>query len=232
MKVVYYDKDKDYNLSVDYSKLMAPSWNNSLKEFLHTDDMQEAMFDTLDMYNKTNIETYPKKKDMFKMFNKMDISDIDVLIINCEPKFNKRSNGLAFGNSTEKKGDYDFELVELFSKIATYSRREVKPEEFDLDKWVLQNVFLLNTSLTGYASSARKGLWFGFIRAVLTAISRQRQGLMVLFVGSEINCRPYMDLVSHAKHTILRHDTLTYDALNEINLEIDGVNGRNYRIRW
>jgi len=231
MRITYFEDKHEFNLNVDYSKMMAPSWTRRLKEFLHTKDMSDLMFSVAKMYDNKNMAVFPKKNQIFNMFSKMDISEINVAIINCDPKFNRRSNGIAFANEG-RDGDYDLSLVNLFSKISTYERRVAAPSDFTLQHWIEQYVFLFNISCTGFSTHYQRALWFGFTRAVLDTISRNRQGIIFLFVGDESQCRPYINMVSHAKHTILRHDTLTYDALNEINLEIDGINGKSHRIKW
>jgi len=230
MKITYFSQHHDYNLAVDYGKMMGSGWTRRLKDFLHSEDMREAMFSVYNMYKKAEIVIYPRKNEIFSIMNQLDVTEINVAIINCNPLFTERSTGIAFANKKSSIGDYDLQLVNLFHKVNTYQR--ISPNDYTLEHWIEQYVFLFNTSLTGFASSHQRGLWFGFSRAVLEAISRNRQGVVFLFIGSEVQCRPYMNIVNHAKHTILRHDTLSYDALNDINLEIDGINGRNFRIKW
>jgi uracil-DNA glycosylase len=232
MRVVYFREDKAYNLSVDYGKMMGAAWCRRLKEFLHSKDMEEAMYDVTALYRNKQIVMFPEKNEIFAPLNRMDLTEINVAIINCDPKFNYRSNGLAFANKSKHRGDVDLSLSNLFDKINIYERRVSSIEDYTLEHWVEQNVFLFNVSLTGFSSYHQRSVWYGFSRAVIEAISRARQGVIFLFIGSEEQCRLYSDKVNHQKHTILRHDTLSYDALNEVNLEIDGIDGKEYRIKW
>jgi len=232
MRVIYCREEKPYNLSVDYGRMMSNGWSRRLKEFLHSKDMEETMYEVTALYRNKNLCMFPDRNELFAPLNKMDVTEINVAIINCDPKFNYRSNGLAFANKSKHRGDVDLSLSNLFDKINIYERRTSSIEDYTLEHWVEQNVFLFNVSLTGFSSYNQRSLWFSFSRAVIETISRARQGVIFLFIGSEEQCKLYSEKVNYQKHTILRYDTLSYDALNDVNLEIDGIDGKEYRIKW
>lgn len=232
MKVIYYNQKEAFNLSVDYGKMMSAGWCRRLKEFLHSPDMEETIYTVNKMYANKALVMFPEKKEIFSVMNKMDLQEINVAIINCDPKFNYRSNGVAFANKSKHRGDIDLSLSNLFDKINIYERRTSSHEDYTLEHWMEQYVFPFNVSLTGLTAYNQRALWFGFARAVIDSISKARQGIVFLFIGSEEQCKPYLEKVNNKKHTVLRHDELTYDALNDVNLEIDIVDGRDYRIKW
>lgn len=232
MRIVYFREKEDFNLSVDYGKMMSAGWTRRLKEFLHSKDMEETIYEVEKLYRNKHLVMFPEKKEIFSIMNKMDLTEINVAIINCNPKFNYRSNGIAFANKSKHRGDVDLSLSNLFDKINIYERRTSSHEDYTLEHWIEQYVFLFNVALTGFTAYNQRSLWFGFSRAVIETISRSRQGVIFLFIGSEEQCKPYYEKVNNKKHTILRHDELSYDALNEVNLEIDGIDGRDYRIKW
>ena len=232
MKVIYFNEEKDFNLSVDYGRMMSPGWCRRLKDFLHSSDMQDTLYEVDKLYRNKALTMFPEKRDIFGIMNKMDLTEINVAIINCNPSFNYRSTGVAFANKMKHRGDLDLSLSNLFDKINIYERRTSSQEDYSLDHWIEQYVFPFNVSLTGLTNNNQRALWFGFSRAVIEAISRARQGVIFLFIGSEEQCKPYYEKVNKQKHTILRHDELSYDALNDVNLEIDGVDGKEYRIKW
>jgi len=232
MRVIYFKEDEPFNLSVDYGRMMSNGWSRRLKEFLHSKDMQDTMYNVNGLYRNTSLVMFPEKNEIFAPLNIMDVTEINVAIINCDPKFNYRSTGIAFANKCKHNGDVDLSLSNLFDKINIYERRTHSMEDYKLEHWIEQNVFLFNVSLTGFSSYTQRSLWFGFSRAVLETISRARQGVVFLFVGTEEQCKPYYEKVNPKKHPILRHNTLSYDALNEVNLEIDYVDGKEHRIKW
>jgi uracil DNA glycosylase len=232
MKVIYYKEDSSFNLAVDYGKMIGNGWSRRLKEYLHSKDMQDTMYEVSKLYTNKHLAMFPAKDQIFASLGKMDLTEINVAIINCNPTFNYRSNGVAFSNTSKHRGDIDLQLSNLFDKINIYERRTSSAEDYTLDHWIEQSVFLFNVSLTGFTSYNQRSLWFGFSRAVIETISRCRQGLVFLFIGTEEQCKLYSEKVDQRKHTILRHDTLSYDALNEVNLEIDSIDGKDYRIKW
>ena len=231
MKVTYFDQKQDYNLSVDFSKMMSSGWTRRFKDFFHSEDMREAMFTTTKMYKGDHL-VFPKKQELFAIFNKLDVTEINVVIVNCHPRFTEKGNGIAFANRQNAEMQYDRQLTTLLDEISMKEHRRLFPSDVTLEHWIDQYVFPLNVALTGFADLTQKALWFGLIRTALQTISKARQGVIFQFIGTEAQCRPYIDLIDHKKHTVLQSDILNYDALNDINLEIDGINGKEYRIRW
>lgn len=231
-KITYFKEDVKYALSVDYEKIMSKGWYRRLREYLHTNDMKDIVFEVKGMYLNKNLVVYPKQKEIFTMLDRMDLPEVNVAIINCNPNFGRRSNGVAFANKLNGVGDYDLDLVNLFDKITTYERRYSSQMDYTLSHWMEQGVFLYNTSLTGFSNYHQRSLWYSFSRAVLTAANKASQQVVFLFIGSEAVCRPYREVIDGRKHSILRHDTLSYDALNEVNLTIDSLNGKDSRIKW
>lgn len=232
MRVIYFKEEEPYNLSVDYNKMMTSGWSRRLKEYLHSKDMQDTMYEVNKLYRNKNLTMFPEKNSMFSILDKIDVTEINVAIINCDPSFNYRSNGVAFSNKSKHRGDIDLSLSNLFDKINIYERRTSSHEDYTLEHWIEQYVFLYNVSLTGFSNYNQRSLWFGFSRAIIEVISKARQGVIFMFIGSNEQCKLYMEKVDYRKHTVLRHDTLSYDALNEINLEIDGIDGKENRIKW
>ena len=106
----------DYNLEIDYNMLMG-GWSNNLKDLLHRESMSELMF-LLNTEYKNRKSIYPAKKDIFNCLKETAFKDINVIIVNCVPNLNARSNGLAFGNIDSSYDNFDSELVQLFNDMA------------------------------------------------------------------------------------------------------------------
>jgi uracil-DNA glycosylase len=228
--VIKHSSDQyDYNLEIDYNILMG-GWSNNLKDLLHRESMSELMF-LLNTEYKNRKSIYPAKKDIFNCLKETAFKDINVVIVNCVPNLNARSNGLAFGNIDNSYDNFDSELVQLFNDIENYDNNGLKVvKDYTLTDWAKQGVLLLNVALTRISDTAMISEWRFFINYLLKYISDNKQGVIFLFVGDSPN--KYQNTINLHKHNIYISDTLSYDSLNDINLEIDYVNGRSERIKW
>lgn len=222
----------DYNLQVDYSKIMKEEWIILLKDILTTQEMADILFSIKEVEKSCTI--LPSKKDIFKSFNVIKPQDINVCIIECNPIITERSTGIAFANKNSYNNDYDEHLINLLNKVNNYDQSTEHKIDYTLMNWVEQGVFLYNTALTQIknVSTSQRTKWHRFSKKVIEKLSFERQGLIFLFIGSEQECAPFIQCVNKQKHTILQNHVLDYDSLNEINLEITGINGKDYRIEW
>lgn len=229
MIITHSNENYNYNLEIDYSLLMG-NWSNNLKDLLHRENMSELMFLLNEEYKNRN-SIYPAKKDIFNCLKETKYKDINVVIINCVPNLNARSNGLAFGNIDALSDNFDHTLIRLFNDIENYNYDGLKVvKDYTLSDWAKQGVLLLNVALTSIPNKDMKSDWRFFINYLLKYISDNKQGVIFLFVGDQNN--QYTNIINSNKHTIINSDTLSYDSLNDINLEIDYINGRSERIKW
>lgn len=233
MKTTYFNKEYDYNLEINYRELLSNGWYNRLHSFIHGYKMPVIMYSMFELYKEKIV--YPSlKKDLFSIFNKLDLQEINVCIIDCNPTITHRSNGVAFANKISYNNDYDEHLVNLLNKINNYNQETEHTIDYTLDDWVSQGVFLYNTTLSQIKDSTRaqKTKWFEFSKEVLKVINNSTTGMIFLFIGSQENKEQFITLIDPKKHIVLENHVLDYDSLNAINLEIDGINGKNYRIKW
>lgn len=230
--MTYFHKYYDYNLQVNYRDLMTNGWYNRLHKFIYGDKMPDIMYSIFELYKDKDI--YPMKKDLFSIFNKIDLTEINVCIIDCKPEITHRSNGVAFANKISYNNDYDEHLVNLLNKVNNYNQETEHKIDYTLDDWISQGVFLYNTALTQFEGAKRshKTKWFEFSQEVLKVINNATTGMIFLFIGDEEVRKPFVDLIDPRLHIILQNHVLDYDSLNAINLEIDGINGKNCRIKW
>jgi len=232
MLTTYFHKNYNYNLQVNYRDLMSNGWYNRLHKFINGDQMPDIMYSIFELYKDKDI--YPIKKDLFSIFNKLDLQETNVCIIDCKPEITYRSNGVAFANKISYNNDYDEHLVNLLNKVNNYNQETEHKIDYTLDNWISQGVFLYNTALSQLKGSKRsqKTKWFDFSKEVLKVINNATTGMIFLFIGDEEVRKPFVDLIDPRLHTILQNHVLDYDSLNAINLEIDGINGKNCRIKW
>jgi len=232
MRVTYFNKNYDYNLQINYRDLMSNGWYNRLYKFIHGEVMSNIMYSIFESYK--NKEVYPLKKDLFSIFNKLDLQEINVCIIDCKPEITYRSNGVAFANKNNYNNDYDEHLINLLNKVNNYNQETEHEIDYTLDNWISQGIFLYNTALSQLkgAKRSQKSKWIEFSKEVLTIINNSTTSMIFLFIGDEEVRKPFVNLIDPRLHTILQNNVLDYDSLNAINLEIDGINGKSCRIKW
>jgi uracil DNA glycosylase len=221
----------DYKLEIDYSLLMG-QWSDLLNKFLQTEDMYNLMLSLHENY-KNKKDYYPSKKDIFKSFKDVRLNNITVVIINCTPTFNHRSNGLAFANKDSLINDFDPTLFNLFNGIENHICGGLMVDkDYTLSHWTDQGVFLLNTALTGTTKKPDVEEWSKFINYFITYLNDMliHSGVIFAFIGD--NGTHYTSKINQRKHNVLQFQTLNVDALEDINQEITEQNGREFRIQW
>lgn len=220
----------DYDLEIDYSELMG-DWSTLLEKGILRDDYMSSLMLTLHENYKTKKDYYPDKINIFKIFRDISLQDINIVIINCNPKFNKNSNGIAFGNKDNSNKDYDENLVELFENIEDHINGGMKVDkDYTLSNWTKQGVFLLNTALTGSSKRTDSLEWSRFIDYVIRYIDESITSTIFVFINDLDSY--YSKKINDNKHIILDFPELNIDALEDINAEIECINGKDYIIIW
>lgn len=132
------------------------------------------------------MEITPDPSDIFKVFDMILPENIRVIIIGQDPYPEIGvANGIAF--STHSYNSVPKSLSNIFKEVQRCYPSWDIPSNGDLSEWVLQGVFLLNTSLTRDTSMASgpnqhfsKKLWLPFIISVISYIKSKNKE--VLFV--------------------------------------------------
>jgi uracil-DNA glycosylase len=107
----------------------------------------EAKFNNEIVQSKSDFTLiYPKKDELFNIFWKCPIENIRVVIIGQDPYHNNinQANGIAFSVSD---GNLPPSLKNIFKELKK-CYPDIDRKNGDLEDWVEQGVFLLNTSLT------------------------------------------------------------------------------------
>ena len=233
MKQIFDNDLQDYRLNVDFDKLLG-DWCEPLKDMLSSQLMGVLMFFVNNIYERSLNTVYPLKKDLFKAFKLCKFKDVQVVIVNCSNEFmNSKSNGLAFGNKDELINNFfDSSLITLFNKIEMKDYDGLMiDKDFTLESWAKKGVLLLNSSLTSYSSLSHTFQWYNFISFVLKKISSEKQGIIFVVIGEQPNTL-YSNKINDKKHTLMRYKTFDYNVLEDINSNIEEINGKNYRIKW
>lgn len=234
MVITHIQKNEEINLKVDYTQLLG-DWVEPLKEYLHTEYHSNLMFDIYKTYNnKFNLnKKWISKKDVFKPYLLTPPDKVKAVIINCDFKLTKRSNGLAFGN-VEKLGeeDYDDELIDLFKTIEEKEHDGFHLNvDYTLESWAKQGVLLLNYGL--YTDSEINRIkTFRLIVETIKFINENYTGIVFYFVNNRSNM--FISSVDQKVNYLrtVSSPYLNYTVLNEINEIIEKQNGKEYRIRW
>lgn len=118
---------------------------------------------------------YPDRENWFKVY-KMPINKIKVVIIGQDPYPNVNASGLAFASNTSYAPP---SLVEINKASGN--------TQLDLDNWVQQGVFLINSSLTVIANqpNSHEGIWYRLVQETIKIIDEHCKNVVFLLWGSE-----------------------------------------------
>jgi len=125
---------------------------------------------------------YPERKDVFKIFNSVDLSEIKVVITAQDPYHNGAATGRAF--EVKKGFRINESLVNMKKELRDEGFKKVR-KDGNLSHWVNQGVFLLNRSLTvkkGQAGS-HMDLWMKFTASVIKYILENTENVAWMLLG-------------------------------------------------
>lgn len=121
---------------------------------------------------------YPKSDEVFKIYKLLSPKDIKVVIIGQEPYYNGNADGIAFSC----KDNISPSLQKMFEAIPNCSYN------INLERWVKQGVFLINSYLTvekGLPLSHSKIGWDKFVEFSLKQIKNKY--VAWLLMGKDAN---------------------------------------------
>ena len=153
--------------------------HNSFKELFEKYEIEiDGLYDE-------ETPTYPKKEDVFKVFE-MDVMDIKVVLLGQDPYHGpNQANGLSF--SVNDKIKIPPSLLNIFKELKrTYPKRNYDFKHGNLNRWFYEEkIFLLNSSLTVKQSNpgSHMDLWANFTDDVITFISDKNKNCIFLLLG-------------------------------------------------
>lgn len=155
------------------------------------------------MQERATHAVYPKGRDIFRAFNATPFEQVRVVILGQDPYHGPgQAHGLCF--SVPDGVAFPPSLQNIFQEL----RRDLQlpqPESGDLSRWAAQGVLLLNATLTVRAAEAGshqgKG-WERFTDAAISALSRQREGLVFLLWGRYAQQKE--SLIDAERHYLLK----------------------------
>lgn len=151
---------------------------------------------------KLNYEVYPPGNRIFAAFNYTPFDKVKVVILGQDPYHNPgEANGLCFSVNDGVK--FPPSLQNIFKELKDDIGCEM-PKSGNLEKWAMQGVFLLNTSLTvrrNQPGSHRDIGWEKFTDAAIKAISEKKENVVFMLWGKWAISK--MNLIDKNKHLIL-----------------------------
>ena len=161
---------------------------SSWKELL-SDEFEKPYFVSLSEYLKreklSGIKIYPKGPDIFNAFNMTPVQNVKIVILGQDPYHGPgQAHGLSF--SVPEGVALPPSLQNIYKEL--YTDLGIKPANSgSLIKWAQQGVFLLNAVLTvraGEAASHSKIGWMEFTDAVISKLSKERDGIVFMLWGN------------------------------------------------
>lgn len=190
----------------------------ALKTLLADESWKLKLQDVLDAETTQNLEKFleaewekttyryavcPPKDMIFNAFNKTPFESVRVVIIGQDPYHTQDvAMGLSFSVRAGKRVPPS--LKNIFKEIEKDVGQDI-PDNGDLTKWSQQGVLLLNAVLTvrkGEANSHAGEGWEAITSAAITALSKDREGLVFLLWGRY--AQRLEELIDGSKHHVLK----------------------------
>lgn len=176
-------------------------WNPIIR-FAYQEPLRKLNYDIL-----PNISFQPKRENIFKVFE-LKPKDINVVILGQDPyPIPGDAIGLAFVNGNNK--------IPRSLKIIYKELENESYENYDINKWFEQGVFLLNTALTVETGKAGSHLkyWDNFTKKVIEFISMENPTIWLLW-GK--HAQKYIKYIHNPIHMIgYDEDTINYVPIDK-----------------
>ncbi len=189
--------NKPNNKTID----IEASWYNVLQDEFGKEYFTQLRTFLREEKNKGH-RIFPPGKQIFSAFNYTPFDKVKVVIIGQDPYHGEgQANGLCFSVADGIKQPPS--LQNIFKELNVDVGME-KPTTGNLEPWAKQGVFLLNAILTVRANepaSHSKAGWQQFTDAVISTISKKREGVVFLLWGNF--AKQKAQLIDSTKHHIL-----------------------------
>ncbi len=201
--------------------------------FKHAWEELKEISQTLVRDEQVNGPFYPMKRDVFRVFELCPLTRVKVVIFGQDPYHSMgRANlpvaqGMSF--SIRQTEAIPSSLQNIYKVLTKTVKGFVTPNHGDLTYWVLQGVFLLNTSLTVLPArpNSHKGYWMGLINKVIKAIVVANPNVIFLLWGREaqkmrklIGERGYCLETSHPSGLGAHYGFNSSNHFNEVNTQL------------
>lgn len=176
------------------------SWRCRLQEEFDKLYFEKLVEFVKDEYRHTHV--LPHASDLFRVFNDCPFEKVKVVILGQDPYPTPgQYYGVCF--SVPEGVAIPASLMNMFKEIHDDLGKPI-PTSGNLDRWVEQGVFPMNSVLTVRAyqtGSHRNRGWETFTDAVIRKLSDERENLVFMLWGSYAKAK--MPLIDGSKHLIL-----------------------------
>lgn len=160
------------------------SWKERVGNYLQRPDMQ-ALAGFLRTEKRNGKRIYPPGGEIFHAFARTPFAAVRIVIVGQDPYHGAgQAHGLCF--SVRPGVPAPPSLENIFREIER-DLRIARPAHGCLEAWAERGVLLLNSVLTvedGRAGSHQGKGWEGFTDAAISALNREREGLVFLLWGA------------------------------------------------
>jgi uracil-DNA glycosylase len=190
--------------STDLNASINPKIEDSWKEVLLEEFRKEYFLKLKEflVVEKQSQVIYPPGQLIFNAFNHTPFNDVKVVLLGQDPYHGPgQAHGLCFSvpNGVQKPPS----LVNIFKEIKSDIGAPI-PVGGNLERWANQGVLLLNATLTvraHQAGSHQKKGWEQFTDAAITAVSKNKTGVIFLLWGAYAQAKSA--IIDHSKHFVL-----------------------------
>lgn len=178
-----------------YLKLESGKWNEKLKTFLLSQDIDKIL-EALLKESMDGKRFTPPLKYVFRAFEECPFDKTSVVLIGQDPYPQiETADGLAFSCSIKDKPEVS--LMHIFKGIKDSVKVEFQDPNptNDLKRWADQGVLLLNSALTTTIGKpgTHQLLWKPFLVHVLDSLIWSNLDVIYVFMGKK--AQEYMDLI-------------------------------------
>ncbi len=163
--------------------LFGLQWYTSLKEHIESPWFSEIGKKVNHARSTTTV--FPEKDRVFRIFQTLSPQNVRVVILGQDPYYNGLADGFAF--SSLKEDVVPESLKNIFKEIETDTGVLILDQNPNLERWVKQGVFLLNTCLTvnaGMPLSHKDFGWEKFTVEVIKSINDLNQPVAFILWGN------------------------------------------------
>ena len=182
-------------------KLIPKHWHKHLQHQISSGSFVQLSDHIALAYQTTTC--FPKKEDIFKIFDCLKLEDVKIVIIGQDPYHGKgQAQGLSFSVPDNQK--LPPSLLNIYKEIAANINLQM-PYSGDLHYLVSQGVFLLNAILTveeNKPGSHQKKGWEIFTDQVIELISNHNKHVVFMLWGNYAIKKE--KLIDNQKHLILK----------------------------
>lgn len=222
-------------------KLKPSGWAIKLKGFLQSSDFDKILQNLYEERENDRRFT-PPLKQVFRAFEECPVNSLKVVMVGQDPyPYFGVADGIAFscGNTLKPQPSLQKMFEAVNNTLYTHEPREHHP---DLTRWANQGVLLLNSALTCQVDKvgSHYNIWKDFIAYTMDMLNFTDSGLTFVLMGAKaqeleplVGQHHYIIKTTHPAHaSYTKQPWDCNDMFNQINKNIIGQNGPEFKINW